>query len=82
MKAEKSPRRWRKWSCRFGENRYEETQEDIAALSRIGFEAKIWAPLPQHKTTGHVHVSVLCNQDELNKLNDYFEDEEEEARAL
>jgi hypothetical protein len=69
----KSAKRWRKWSCRFGENRYKQAQKDIATLSSLGFKAKIWSPLPQHKTSEHVHVSVLCTQDQLDQLEEYMD---------
>jgi hypothetical protein len=64
---------WRLWSCRFGENRLKEAEEDIRTLNRIGFKAKIWAPLPQHKKSGHIHVVVLCNQEQLSELMELFE---------
>jgi len=65
-------RRWRKISCCFGKNRQKEAQKDIRTLARIGFKAKIWAPLPQHKTSGHVHVSMLATQKEYDAFLNYL----------
>ena len=69
----KQLKRWRKWSCRYGENRKEEAEKDIRTLNRMGFRAKVWAPLPQHKTSGHVHVSVLCTQEQYLDLQNWIE---------
>ena len=74
----KSAKRWRKWSCSYGEKRYEEAQNWIEKLSDLGFKAKIWSPLPQHRTSTHVHLSVLCTEDQLEELNDLLEDFPEE----
>ena len=76
-RMKKSANRWRKWSCRFGENRYKEAQKDITTLSSWGFRAKIWSPLPQHKTSAHVHVCVLCTENQLEELSDLTEPESE-----
>lgn len=69
-------RRWRKWSCRFGKNLKKDAQKDITELARMGFKAKIWAPLPQHRTSGHVHVSVLCSQEEYDRRMGYLDEKE------
>jgi len=63
-----STRRWRFWCCFEGSDREKEAQEEIAALRRRGFKAKVWAPLPQHKTSGHTHIVVLSTIKELLKL--------------
>ena len=64
----KKPRRWRLWSCSMGKNREQTAQEAIKYLESKGFNAKVWAPLPEHKTSGHIHVVVLCTFKELCKL--------------
>jgi len=61
-------RRWRFWACFESIFRDKMAREEIAYLESKGFKAKIWAPLPQHKTSGHIHVVVLCTLDELIKL--------------
>lgn len=37
-------------------------------MASEGFKAKIWAPLPQHKTSGHTHVVVLCTLEEKLRI--------------
>lgn len=69
-------RRWRRYSCCFGKNRQKEAQKDIRTLARMGFKAKIWAPLPQHKTSGHVHVSMLATQKEYDAFLKYLYEKE------
>ena len=61
-------RRWRFWACFQGEGREKKAEEEIQKLIDDDWKAKIWAPLPQHKTSGHTHVVVLCNLGELMKL--------------
>jgi len=62
-------RRWHFWGCFERADRGEqEAKDEIEFLEREGFKAKIWAPLPQHKTSGHIHVVVLCTLEELLKL--------------
>lgn len=63
----RKPRRWRLWRCimDMGYNaRMVEAREEIAWLELKGFKVKIWAPLPQHKTSGHTHIVVLCTLEE------------------
>jgi len=36
----------------------------IKSLAEDGFKAKIYAPLPQHQTSGHTHVVALCTLEE------------------
>jgi hypothetical protein len=69
-------KRWHKWSCRFGKNRTKEAEDDIRKLQNIGFKAKVWSVLPQHKTSEHVHVSVLCTSKQLSALRDWIESDE------
>ncbi|MBA7554344.1 hypothetical protein ES705_46958 [subsurface metagenome] len=67
----KKPRRWRLWRCiqEGSENhRQVEAREEIAWLDLKGFKAKIYAPLPEHKTSGHTHIVVLCTFEELCML--------------
>lgn len=61
------PRRWRLWTCIMGSeaHRAVEAREEIAWLESKGFKAKIWAPRPEHKTSGHTHIVVLCTFEEL-----------------
>jgi len=54
-------RRWRLIACFEGERREEKANQLIEGLYRYGFEAKIHAPLPEHKTSGHTHIVALCN---------------------
>lgn len=68
MNEKKKPRRWRLWSCSMGKNRKEEAQKDIEYLASKGFHAKVFAPRPEHKTSGHIHVVVLCTFEELCRL--------------
>ncbi len=70
-KMSKPVRRWRLWRC-FQDgsenNRLVDAREEIAWLNHKGFNAKIYAPLPEHKTSGHTHVTVLATFDEKCKL--------------
>lgn len=69
-RKDKKPRRWRLWRCIMGSeaHRRVEANEEIAWLELKGFKAKIWAPRPEHKTSGHTHIVVLCTLEELCKL--------------
>lgn len=68
----KKPRRWRLWKCIQSKPTCLlariEAREEIVRLERKGFKAKIHAPLPEHKTSGHTHVVVLCTLEEKCKL--------------
>lgn len=69
--AKKKPRRWRLFKCfqNDSENaRRVDARELISWLELKGFKAKVWAPRPEHKTSGHIHVVVLCTFEELCKL--------------
>jgi hypothetical protein len=63
-------KRWRLWRCIQGSepHRRVEAREEIAWLELKGYKAKIWTPLPQHKTSGHTHVVILCTFTELCTL--------------
>lgn len=58
-------RRWHFWACFQGEERDDEAQACIHELSLAGYKGRICAPLPQHKTSGHVHVVCLIDKEEL-----------------
>jgi len=66
----KDYKRWRLWRCVEGwlDDRNVEAQEEIKRLEAKGFKAKIWMPLPQHKTSGHTHIVVLATFHEFCKL--------------
>lgn len=66
----KDYKRWRLWHCVEGSeaHRSVEAKEEIAWLELKGFRAKIHAPLPQHKTSGHTHIVVLATFHEFCKL--------------
>jgi len=64
----KEVRRWHHWDCYQCPHRKRQANAAIRRLQKAGFKAKVWAPLPQHKTSGHIHVSVLCRIKELLKL--------------
>ena len=69
---EKQIRRWRLLNCFMDKNeetRQYRAKEAIRCYEKEGFKAKIWAPLPQHKTSGHIHIVVLCTLDEKLLLN-------------
>lgn len=59
------PRRWHFWACFQGPEREKEAQECIEELAQEGRKARIWAPRPEHKTSGHVHVVALISKEEL-----------------
>ena len=63
-------RRWRFWHCFQGSEaqRRMEAEKEIGWLNLEGFKAKVWAPLPEHKTSGHTHIVVLCTLEEKLKL--------------
>ena len=66
--VKKELRRWRFWCCFQGEDRIERANAEIKEIEARGFKAKVWAPLPQHKTSGHTHIVILCTLNELLKL--------------
>jgi hypothetical protein len=61
-------RRWRFWACFQDDDREEKAREEIGLLKRRGFGAKVWAPLPEHKTSGHIHIVILSTFDQLCDL--------------
>jgi len=66
----KKPRRWRLWRCIEGpeNHRRVEAREEISWLESKGFKAKVWAPCPEHKTSGHTHIVVLSTFEEFCEL--------------
>ncbi len=64
------PRRWRLWRCVEGSpgHRAVEAREEISWLDLKGFKAKVWAPLPQHKTSSHTHIVVLSTLEQKCEL--------------
>lgn len=69
MTNKKQVRRWHLWHCFEGpphtlNARMVDAREEIAWLESKGFKARIHAPLPQHKNSGHTHIVVLCTQNE------------------
>lgn len=68
-------RRWRLIKCFEGEPkevREEKARKLIADLAEDGFKAKIYAPLPEHKTSGHTHVVALCTLEEKLLIGGIF----------
>jgi len=51
-----------------GRHRQHEAEKEIKMLNEKGFKAKIWAPLLEHKTSGHIHIVVLSTFEELCQL--------------
>ena len=54
------------------EHREQRAKEYIMSLAEDGFKAKIFAPLPQHKTSGHTHVVTLCTLEEKLMIGGIF----------
>ena len=54
------------------EIREEKAQKYIADLAEDGFKAKIYAPLPEHKTSGHTHIIALCTLEEKLLIGGVF----------
>ena len=68
-------RRWRLIRCFMDEAREireKKARELITNLAEDGFKAKIWAPLPQHRTSGHTHVVALCTLEEKLLIGGIF----------
>jgi len=62
-------KRWRFWKCFQGKNKESQGQAEIRRVNRnFGFDAKVWSPLSQHRTSGHVHVVFLCTRQEFRNL--------------
>jgi len=68
MTKKKQVRRWRIWDCFEGPDSLKDAEDAIQILKARGVKAKVWAPLPQHKTSGHTHVVVLATWDEYLEL--------------
>lgn len=71
----KPVRRWRLVHCFMKsskEHREEKANRYIKALAEDGFKAKIYAPLSQHQTSGHTHVTALCTLEEKLMIGGIF----------
>lgn len=70
IKAGKDYKRWRLWRCVQGSEPHcrVEAKEEIGWLELKGFKAKVFAPRPEHKTSGHTHIVVLATFHEFCKL--------------
>lgn len=66
-------RRWRFFECCQGPSREENAQQILGELKAKGFEAKIYAPLPEHKGSGHIHIVVLSDLRDLLELGGVVE---------
>ena len=67
----KDYRRWRLIQCfmnRKQNTREKKAEQFIRKMQKLGYKAKIYAPLPQHKTSGHIHIVVLCTFNEKCRL--------------
>lgn len=64
-------KRWRLWACFEGPGSEKKGCDEIRVLLKKGFKAKRWATRPEHYTSGHFHVSVLCTFEELCKLGGF-----------
>lgn len=62
-------KRWRFWACFQGSERELKASKEIENLSRRGFKSKVWAPLPIHRGTGHIHIVVLATFEEFGDLS-------------
>jgi len=56
-----------------GQHRERKAENLIAELEKKGFQAKIHAPLPEHKTSGHIHITVLSDLRDLLELGGIVE---------
>ena len=61
-------RRWRMWECFQGQHRHEKAVNEIAKLMEKGFKAKRLVTRPEHLSSGHIHIVVLCTFQELCQL--------------
>ena len=61
-------RRWRMWECFQGQHRHERAANAVAWLKKKGFKARRLVTRPEHLSSGHIHIVVLCTFDELCKL--------------
>lgn len=73
LAAAKDYRRWRLWCCftgcpDCGLIDQATVKKELHRLHGKGFRAKVWAPLPRHKHSGHVHVVVLTTFQEFCQL--------------
>lgn len=75
MKDNKSVRRWRLIRCFMNEPkevREKKAQKLIENLAEDGFKAKIYAPLPEHQTSGHTHIIAFCTLEEKLLIGGVF----------
>ncbi len=69
-------RRWRLVRCfqdEVKEERERKAQSCIEKIKNLGYPAKIWVPLPQHQTSGHIHIVALCTFEELFKVGGVYD---------
>lgn len=87
------PRRWRMVKCFIAgiheipskKEREEKANLFIKTMNELGFKTKIYAPLPEHQTSGHTHVTVLCNFEELctiGGINESFKIMDVEGKSM
>jgi hypothetical protein len=43
-------------------------RREIQSIEKLGFEARIWAPLHRHKDSGHVHVVALLKRSQVRRF--------------
>lgn len=66
--AKKKPRRWRLFCCYQEEGREAKAVDLIRQMKDRGFKAKILITRPEHYSSGHTHVAVLCTLEEKLQL--------------
>lgn len=54
------------------EVRERKAKKYIESLSEDGFKARIYAPLPQHQTSGHTHIVALSTLNEKLMIGGVF----------
>lgn len=62
-------RRWRFFDCCQGRNKEKNAKLITEEIHQKGFRTKIHAPLPHHKTSGHIHIVVLADLRDLLELS-------------
>ena len=43
-------------------------EREISAIRKMGFDARIWSPLPDHGDSGHVHIVALVEGSRLRRF--------------
>ena len=61
-------KRWHFWGCFEAPEGLVKAQREIERLKKMGYPAKVWSPLPRHKTSGHIHIVILITKKELYEL--------------